>query len=96
MRQPRLRNLPKDSQEALRLQFSWLKKAAWDKELSEGVQIVSVCVFDHWLSLEECHCLLDNVSPRGAAAKGCATCKVLCFISRQYQGAFLYLERAEI
>src|SRR4051812_34556328 len=62
MHNRRLLNLPYSRQEALRRQFPWLKELIED-ERPDHVQIVSVTIFDHWLSREEACALLENVPP---------------------------------
>ena len=61
MQKRRLRNLPAVRQRELARQFPWLKALVED-ERPKGVQILSVTVFDHWLSRDEACALLENVS----------------------------------
>lgn len=68
MHKRRLLNLPKNRQDELRLQFPWLKEVH-EAERPTEVQVLSVTVFDHWLTREEaCH-LLENVSPAEQARR---------------------------
>lgn len=48
----RLLNLPEKRQAELRLQFPWLREVHRNEKPSE-VQILSVSIFDHWLTREE-------------------------------------------
>mgnify|MGYP003606969521 CR=1 FL=1 len=92
MHKRRLLNLPKNRQDELRQQFSWLRKVH-EAERPAEVQVLSVTVFDHWLSREEACDLLENVSTveqrrRNALhAKFCASLVVdttaLSFVFRQ-------------
>jgi hypothetical protein len=60
MQNRRLLNLPIFRQEELRQQFPWLRELIED-ERPDHVQVVSVTVFDHWLSRDEACALLENV-----------------------------------
>lgn len=94
MHKRRLLNLPENRQDKLRLQFAWLKEVH-EAERPTEVQVLSVTVFDHWLTCDEaCH-LLENVSPAEQArrdalhAKFCALlvagCTALSFVFRRRQ-----------
>lgn len=58
----RLLNLPEKRQAELRLQFPWLKDVH-RRERPAEVQVLSVSIFDHWLTPEEDCDLLHDVSP---------------------------------
>lgn len=62
MQNRRLLNLPILRQEELRRQFPWLRDLIEDKR-PDHVQVISVTVFDHWLSRDEASALLENVPP---------------------------------
>lgn len=62
MNKRRLLNLPRTSQNELCRQFLWLK-ALIEDERPDHVQVLSVSVFDHWLSREEACELLEDVPP---------------------------------
>jgi hypothetical protein len=57
----RLINVPRQLQGELLDQFPWLR-SVHENEKREDVHILSVSVFDHWLSLEEACKLLENVT----------------------------------
>ena len=61
MNNRRLQNLPASRQAELRLMFPWLKHVH-EAERPTDVQVLSVSVFDHWLSREEACEFLENVS----------------------------------
>lgn len=58
----RLHNLPLSRQIELRRQYPWLK-AVHEDEPRTDVKILSISVFDHWLSREDACRLLENVPP---------------------------------
>lgn len=62
MQNRRLNSLPISRQEELSRQFPWLRKLIED-ERPDYVQVISVSVFDHWLSRDEACALLENVPP---------------------------------
>lgn len=61
MNKRRLLNLPRLRQSELRLRYPWLKYVD-ENEHPCKVQILSISVFDHWLSRDEACELLENVS----------------------------------
>ncbi|MEF8769968.1 MAG: hypothetical protein ABTS16_00465 [Candidatus Accumulibacter phosphatis] len=94
MNKRRLLNLPASRQSELRLQYPWLKEVH-EGERPKRVQVLSVTVFDHWLSREEACDLLENISPAEQArrdalhAKFCAllvaSTTVFSFVFRRRQ-----------
>lgn len=57
----RLMNVSRTRQRELAAQFSWLH-SVHENEKREDVQVLSVSVFDHWLSRDEACNLLENIS----------------------------------
>ena len=53
-------NVPRARQIELNAQFTWLGNVHESKE-NEGVRMLSVSVFDHWLSREDANKLLENI-----------------------------------
>lgn len=68
MHNRRLQNLPAGHQAELRLMFPWLKRVH-EADRPTNVQVLSVSVFDHWLSCEEACELLENVPPMEQARR---------------------------
>ncbi len=62
MNKRRLLNLPRVRQSELSRQYPWLKKVHECERNYPNVQVLSVSVFDHWLSREEACEMLENVS----------------------------------
>lgn len=58
----RLLNVPRHRQQELAARFAWLPRVH-ENEKGPEVQVISVSVFDHWLSPEEACQLLEAVSP---------------------------------
>ena len=58
----RLHNLPLSRQMELSRQYPWLKDVHTDDPRTD-VKILSISVFDHWLSREDACRLLENVPP---------------------------------
>lgn len=92
MQKRRLLNLQPSRQAELNLQYSWLK-AIHEDERPAVAKVLSVSVFDHWLSREDACSLLENVPPEVQAlrdslhAKFCALLvsktTVLSFVFRR-------------
>ena len=64
----RLVNVPRIRQSELAAKFAWLS-SVHENEKREDVQILSVSVFDHWLSREDSCKLLENVSAEEQARR---------------------------
>jgi hypothetical protein len=87
----RLINVSPVRQRALSSQFSWLH-SVHENEKPKGVQVLSVSIFDHWLSREDAGKLLENVPPKeqerrdrllaGFCEKMVAGTEVLSFVMR--------------
>ncbi|MCP3658672.1 hypothetical protein [Herbaspirillum sp.] len=58
----RLLNVPRHRQQELAARFAWLPRVH-ENEKDPQVQVISVSVFDHWLSPEEACQLLEAVPP---------------------------------
>ncbi|MDT0357006.1 hypothetical protein RJO15_14590 [Herbaspirillum huttiense F1] len=58
----RLLNVPRHRQQELAARFAWLPRVHENKK-DPQVQVISVSVFDHWLSPEEACKLLEAVPP---------------------------------
>jgi hypothetical protein len=90
----RVLNVPKARQEALARQFPWLMGVDLNAKRDE-VQLLSVSVFDHWLSEEEGSAQLENVPAQeqarrdallaGFCARVTEATEVLSFVQRGRQ-----------
>ena len=69
MHKRRLLNLPEDRQAELRRQYPWLKAVAEDEKGRTDVKVMSVTVFDHWLSRDDTNRLLEDVPPEEQASR---------------------------
>ncbi len=69
MQEHRLLNLPESRQTELRRQFPWLKAVVYDEERPSNLKVLSLTVFDHWLSRDEACELLEGVSPEEQEAR---------------------------
>lgn len=58
----RVINVSRDRQRQLSSQFEWLH-SVHENEKREDVHVLSVSIFDHWLSREDAGKLLENVPP---------------------------------
>jgi hypothetical protein len=94
MSRKRVLNVPKARQEDLARQFPWLMGVDL-KAQGDEVQLLSVSVFDHWLSEDEGSALLENVPAQeqarrdallaGFCARMTAATEVFSFVQRGRQ-----------
>lgn len=85
MSQRRIVNLPKTRQRELAAQFPWLMDVYLDQHRPD-VHMVSVSVFDHWLSREEACAKLENVSIDEQARRGAVLADFCARLSAATEG----------